>query len=391
MKIKFETDKLKKVVDKLNQVAAGLPGEEDEQSPYLRVDVAPHDGDLRVRMQVSNKRMTQWLGCALPLSDCEADEEGSFCVPVATLAKLLGLCPSDHVTLSFENGSVIVREERVGGSVQSVGTIPAEAWLTIKRFDGQTQDLRVPRQVLVDVAAALSFAVIIDETRAPLTGIHLSFEAGKVRAQASNGFVAALWECEDPAIEAEHPVKMLLLPEVLKKLGNVFDKDVDVLDVMLEPTMVSFVAPMMRFRAALEVSMDSYPDLRKELSASDDFWVEVPWIEFHRAMALVHTVAPKAVCTFTFTRDGRFAISAEHGGNRSKHQVPVTDKYGLPFDDRVNSMAGCFDVLSATVAKKGDAVRVGVIRPENERLPDMLFVRSGGWETIFYRVIQQGV
>ena len=79
--------------------------------------------------------------------------------------------------------------------------------------------------------------------------------------------------------------------------------------------------------------MDSYPDLRKELSVKDSFWVEVPRVEFHRAMSLVHAVAPKSVCSFIFTRDGRFAISAEHGGNRSKHVVPVEDKYGLPFDD----------------------------------------------------------
>ena len=138
--------------------------------------------------------------------------------------------------------------------------------------------------------------------------------------------------------------------------------------------------------------MDSYPDLRKELAVADDFWVEVSHAEFHRVMSLVHTVAPKSVCNFIFSRDGRFAVTAEQGGNRSNHIVPVDDKYGIPFDERTKSMAACFDVLNAISSHKGDSLRIGVLRPSNDRLPEMLFIRDAeDWSVIFYRVVQQVV
>lgn len=389
MKITFQTDKLKAIIEKLNHVATGNPGDDDDQSPYIRVDVTTHDGELRVRMQACNRRMTQWLGCAVPAADCEPDEEGSFCIPVGVLHRLLNLCVSDEVTLQTESGAVVVKEDRPGGSTQSIATIPSDSWLGVKRYDGEVESLSVPRRVLVDAAAALSFAACNDETRAPLTGVHLTFQNGRVRGQATNGFLAAMWECDDADIKCDGTVRLLLLPEVLKKLVGLADKDLDAIEVEVEPTMVTFMMPLIRFRASLEVSMDSYPDLPKELSAKDDFWVELPWQEFQRAIALIHTVAPKSICNFLFTRDGRFAISAEHGGNRGKQAIEVTDKYGLPFEERVTSLAGCFDVLNATSCRKLDSIRVGVLRPCNEHLPDLMFLQStDGWRTVFYRVVQ---
>ncbi len=390
MKIKFEKQLLKGVLDRMAKIAAAAP----DAGVSHEMKIASKDG--AVYLHAINSLGSQGVVYKFESSQVEVEVEGGCCVPCLPLRETVGLLMGDNITLSAENGAVTIEGDGAKDSeVVLAGMLP-ETWATIPLVTRGPAKFSIARETLFEIGRVAAFSCNPDRTQAPQTAILVEIgDNGDLRCTSTDLHRVTYYQMPQSVKiidvgKFENGIRFMLPCDVANSLSSIIGSDVAEVDVAVDAAKMMFAADNVRYTCSQEVGVDRYPKMRELLVDKEVYSVLVDVEEIRRVAKLVNVVANKNICVVEIdAKAGTILISGTgkiNKASRSQQTIPVSDIQGTPFAKGNLLSVSSEDLNEALRIPSGKEIRIGLTNTANESVNPILTICDGdSWKHQIFR------
>lgn len=329
MKIKAKTRALAEIMKTVTRAAATR-----STTPILGcVLFEAQDGVLTV--SATDTDISVRISCAAPI-----EEEGTAAIGARLLSDVVRSLPPDkEISLdTAEQGATL----SCGGGVYTMRVYPARDFPKICAFPEGSGAFSLPVATLTEGVEKVALAATDDEKRPVLSGLSVSFGAGKLRLVATDSYRLALYETaveDGPAEERAAIVPAKALREVVRLSATGRVEDVE---VALADNAAHFRAGPTELTTRLIAG--TFPDYQKLLPASFAHTYTVDASALSKTLSRVNLFAakqtPPVPVKLAFAKSGSLeggqlgvaAKSAEVGEASERIGVAVEEEFAAAFN-----------------------------------------------------------
>jgi DNA polymerase-3 subunit beta len=145
---------------------------------------------------------------------CKVEAEGAVCVNVKTLAELISTMPAAPVTLSLENGELVVATDHYSTKLKA---LPADDYPTLPEVTAG-QVVTVESVVMKRLFDEVAFAASTSTTQPEISGLYLEVKDREIVAAATDRYRLA--EAKIDQIKHEQDATVIIPPKAVIELSR---------------------------------------------------------------------------------------------------------------------------------------------------------------------------
>lgn len=334
-----------------------------------------------------NENRTQTLTVKLDETVCSVQENGSCCVQAKSFQQTVELMLGDTIELNSDDNSINLKSlpNSNQDEIQTIECISVDQWIDGNQLVDENI-IEIYRNFFIDVGRFTSNSCSSDKSKAPLTAIHVSIkDSGLIQCTATDYVKISLYDCNNGIKDGVIEDTAFMLPvDVAKKIPQIFDKDIDVIQARIGSKKITLQAGNIRFNFATEVGVDRYPPLRDYLLNDMDVSCDVDLLNLIRISGLMSAVAPKSPCDIIFYND-KICFEAKEKRSKSKQFINVLPQstIELPQDIKI----AIYDLVTSLSIPDGEKISIGLTSIKNNSFGHLFEIRKKSDDIIWRQII----
>jgi len=153
------------------------------------------------------------------------EEEGAITLPAKILVSYVSLLPEDApITVEVKENNVAVFTS--GKATTRMKGISSEDFPIIPSVDAK-HSFNIERTLFLDSLSKVVFSTSTNTTRPILSGVMFRVEAGKLVLASTDSFRLSEKVLEQPGLEVENPISLIVPAKTLMEVTRVFQKEND--------------------------------------------------------------------------------------------------------------------------------------------------------------------